>query len=216
MKTFIADIIPKIRRFSQELDNITLLTNQHWVVIDEINNSKTVYIFRSSGELLISQNGIVEKARWEYLGSNSLLIDKKDISYLFRHGFFDENVLALKVDGKEEYAFLINETKFTGEMNSIHSITGFLSAKYINNPVPKVKLSEKNKQLSYDITFIKGHSSLENGLYDEYSVVLSNGSTFKVFQKGLDESFFIKRGEGFVYFQSKDECIDYLVQLDAI
>jgi hypothetical protein len=28
-------------------------------------------------------------------GNNSLLIDRKDDSYLFKQGFFDENILAL-------------------------------------------------------------------------------------------------------------------------
>jgi hypothetical protein len=98
MKTFISDLIPKLQRFSQKLDNLTLLTNQHWVVIDDISNNKNIYIFRANNDLLISQNGKVEKAKWEYLGNNSLLIDRKDESYLFKHGFFDENILALKVD----------------------------------------------------------------------------------------------------------------------
>lgn len=44
MKTFIADIIPKIERFSEKLDNLTLLTNQHWVVFEDIKNSKNVYV----------------------------------------------------------------------------------------------------------------------------------------------------------------------------
>lgn len=131
MKTYLADIIPKIQRFSQKLDNITLLTNQHWEVIDEISKSKIVYIFRDGGKLLISQNGKVEKAHWEYLGNNSLLIDLKDESYLFRHGFFDENILALKVDGKDEYAFLVNESKYDGELNSMESIFKFLNNKYL-------------------------------------------------------------------------------------
>ena len=69
MKTYIADIIPKLQRFSQKLDNLTLLTNQHWVVLDELESSKTVFIFRSNNELLISRNGKVEKAKWEYLGT---------------------------------------------------------------------------------------------------------------------------------------------------
>jgi hypothetical protein len=77
MRTFISDIIPRIQKFSQKLDNLTLLTNQHWVVIDDIDNTKNVYIFRHNNELLISQNGKVEKAKWEYLGNNSLLIDRK-------------------------------------------------------------------------------------------------------------------------------------------
>ena len=131
MKTFISDLIPKLQRFSQKLDNLTLLTNQHWVVIDEINNNKNVYIFRTNNDLLISQNGKVEKAKWEYLGNNSLLIDKKEESFLFKHGFFDENILALKVDSKNEYAFLINENKYDGELNSIERIIDFLTKKYI-------------------------------------------------------------------------------------
>jgi hypothetical protein len=138
MKPFISDLIPKIQRFSQKLDNLTLLTNQHWVAIDDIDNKKVVYIFRSNNELLISQNGIVERAKWEYLGNNSLLIEKKSESYLFRHGFFDENILALKVDGKEEYVFLINENNFEGELNSLNKITAFLTQKYI---APQIKKS---------------------------------------------------------------------------
>ncbi len=131
MKTFISDLIPKLQRFSQKLENLTLLTNQHWVVIDDISNNKNVYIFRANNDLLISQNGKVEKAKWEYLGNNSLLIDRKDDSYLFKHGFFDENVLVLKVDSKDEYAFLINENKYDGELNSIEHVIDFLTKKYI-------------------------------------------------------------------------------------
>lgn len=131
MKTFIADIIPRIQKYSKKLDNLTLLTNQHWVVVDEIANSKTVYIFRPNNELLISKNGKVDKAKWEYLGNNTLLIDLKDESYLFRHGFFDENILALKIDGKEEYAFLVNETKFDKELNSSDRVLEFLKKKYL-------------------------------------------------------------------------------------
>jgi hypothetical protein len=40
MKTFISDIFPKIQRHSDKLDNLTLLTNQHWVSIDDILNTK--------------------------------------------------------------------------------------------------------------------------------------------------------------------------------
>lgn len=130
MKTFISELIPKLNRFSQKLDNLALLTNQHWVAIDDISNSKILYIFRTNNDLLISRNGTVEKAKWEYLGNNSLLIDQKNESYLFKHGFFDENILALKIDGKNEYAILINENKYDGEINSIEKVIDFLTIKY--------------------------------------------------------------------------------------
>ena len=120
MKTFLLDIIPKIQRFSKKLDNLTVLTNKHWVVIDEELKRKVVFIFREKdSQLLIAENGKIEKGTWEYLGNNSLLIDRSDGSYLFKHGFIDDNVLALKVDGKEEYALLVNEHKFDRKINSL-------------------------------------------------------------------------------------------------
>lgn len=105
MKTYIADIIPKIQRFSQKLDDLTKLTNQHWVSLGDINQSKRVYIFRTNNQLIISDNGIVEKGSWEYLGNQSILLETKEESYLLKHGFFDQNVIALKLDSTNNYAF---------------------------------------------------------------------------------------------------------------
>jgi hypothetical protein len=132
MKTFLLDIFPKLQRFSEKLDNLTLLTNQHWVYIDDILSNKIVYIFRTNNQLLISTNGKVEKAKWEYLGNKSILIDKISDSYLFKHGFFDENILALKVDSSEEYAVFVNENKYEGDLNSIIKVYDFLTQKYLN------------------------------------------------------------------------------------
>jgi hypothetical protein len=142
MKTFIADIFPKIEQYSQKLDNLTLLTNQNWVLIDEIKNSKTVYIFRDNNELLVSTNGQVEKARWEYLGNKYLLIDKSDKSYLFKHSFFDENIVALKSDGCDEYAVFVNENNYDGELNSIYKIENILNNKYILSRIEPILVGQ--------------------------------------------------------------------------
>lgn len=141
MKTFISDIFPKVQRYSEKLDNLTLLTNQHWVSIDNITSSKTVYIFRSNGELIVSTNGAVEKAKWEYLGHKSLLIDQHGNSYLFKHGFFDKNILALKVDSRDEYAVFVNENKYEGDINSMVKVVDFLKEKYLD-PAIAAKVEE--------------------------------------------------------------------------
>ncbi len=133
MKTLIADIFPKLQRFSQRLDNLTLLTNKHWVSLGDIQSSKIVYIFRSNNELLISTNGRVEKASWDYIGNNSLLIETASKGYLFKHGFFDENILALKIDGSKEYAVFVNESKYGGELNSIDKVSNFLKYNYFKS-----------------------------------------------------------------------------------
>jgi len=132
MKTYFTDFIPKIQRFSEKLDNLTLLTNQHWVLLDKIDDEKKVYLFRDNNELLISTNGKVIKGRWEYLGNKSLLIDHVDSSYLFKHGFFDQNVLALKIDSKQEYAVFVNENNYEGELNTLEKAFDFLKRKYLS------------------------------------------------------------------------------------
>jgi hypothetical protein len=138
MKTFLSDLFPKLHRYSEKLDNLTMLTNQHWISIDNIISTKTVYIFRTNNELLVSKNGKVEKGKWEFLGNKSLLIDKNDECYLFKHGFFDENILALKVDSSEEYAVFVNENNYDGELNSIDRVFDFLNKKYLD---PTIKSS---------------------------------------------------------------------------
>lgn len=137
MKTYFADIIPKIQRYSQKLDNLTLLTDQHWVLIDELEQVRTIYIFRPSGDLLVSKNGAVEKAKWEYLGNKSLLIDTQDGCFLFKHSFFDSNIIALKIDSKDEYALFVNENRYNGEINSFDKLIDFLQQQYLYSPQQK-------------------------------------------------------------------------------
>lgn len=230
MKTYISDIIPRIQKFSQKLDNLASLTNQHWVVIDDIDKSKNVYIFIQNNELLISQNGKVEKAKWEYLGHNSLLIDRKDESFLFKHGFFDENILALKIDSKEEYAFLVNETKFDKELNSSISVVEFLNRKYIE---PAIKRSiqgqtglmidntnEKDTSTiylapNYILKKIADNNSLFGGLTEQYLVEFEDGKKGEIFHKQKNNLAYFKENNGFLstsqhHYENRDFCINGL------
>lgn len=209
MRTYISEIIPKIKRYSQDLDNLTLLTNQHWVVLDELSKTKTVYIFRKNEELLIATNGIVEKAKWEYLGQNTILIDLKDQSFLFKHGFFDENILALKVDSKEEYAILINESKYEGELNSIEAVTNLLNKKYVVNPIAKNNKLESSINKLLPIKFVKNGFSLKLGQYKEYSVSTFNGSSYNYKKTSNDRYFINLQGES-VLFPDKESCVNYI------
>lgn len=157
MRTYLLDIIPKIKRFSQKLDDLTILTNQHWVVIDEEIDRKVVFIFREKGnQLLISDNGKIEKGTWEYLGNNSILIDRKDGSFLFKHGFIDDYILALKIDGKDEYALLVNEIKFEERINSIPSVLDFLEKRYLNHSNKTIIIPKIKKELVLTKTQVTG------------------------------------------------------------
>jgi len=99
MKTFISDIIPKIQKYSKKLDDLTFITNQQWVLINDLKDLKTTYIFRNGGILLIAENGLVSKAKWEYLNSDSLLIENGSQTFLMQQSFKSEDVLVMNLDG---------------------------------------------------------------------------------------------------------------------
>jgi hypothetical protein len=133
MKTYIADIIPKIQKYSKRLDDLTKLTNQEWVLIGDNNQNKHLYIFKSNNELIISINGIVEKGKWEFIINQSIIIETNNGNYLYKHSFFDGNILALKLDSTESFSFFVNQTKYEKELNSIDDILNFLNIKYLKH-----------------------------------------------------------------------------------
>ena len=163
MKTYILDIIPRIRKFSKKLDDLTALADKHWVVLDDVTNLKTVYIFRKNGVLLISLNGEIQKGKWEYLDENSIMIDMQEKSYLFRQGFIDPNVLALMLDGKNEFCLMINEVKFEESLDSLASVEHFLESEYLNQENDGVDYTEESEtQIDDNATIPKWYQSNES------------------------------------------------------
>lgn len=205
MKTYLSDIIPKIQKYSERLDNHTLLTNQHWVLIDNIETKKTVYIFRTNGELLISLNGKISKGHWESLGNNSFLIEIGEDCYLYKQGFFDKNILALKIDGINEYSLLVNETKFDGELNTVENISTFLKTKYLNGEIKESKSKNKSlidDNLEYVISDKKNGWAMDTGKYIEYFISFKNNKGSVVYSSKINKFCFSK--------YDKVECFDDL------
>ena len=162
MLLYLNDLFERLTRFSANLDNIALLTNQHWVSIDEITQQKVVYIFRTNNELLISRNGAVQKARWEYLGNQSLLIDTAEGSKMFKHGFFDDSILALKLDSTDDFSIFVNENKQTGELNSVQQVVKFLETKYLTqNTKQKIEKATEQKVNTPQVVRVKTQEELE-------------------------------------------------------
>lgn len=189
MRTFFADIIPKIQRFSQKLDDLTKLTNQHWVSITDIAQNKRVFIFRQNNQLLISENGIVEKGSWEYLGNQSLLIDTKSESYLLKHGFFDEHVIALKLDSTDNYAFFVNETRYDKELNNINDVLKFLSDKYLKQKTANEPIGSKPRQNLTSRKLPKPNMYVEQMLYSNASTLINTTLNWKQFCNSHSEFY---------------------------
>lgn len=113
MKTFLLDIADRFRRFDEQLDVKALLCNKSWQVFND-SGVKEIYIFQEDGSLIISFNGKVSRATWQYIPANrSLIINSDNESYMLRPFFQDENLFTLQLDGTQEYSFLINEAQRT-------------------------------------------------------------------------------------------------------
>ena len=109
MKTFLFDTFNKYKRLSESLDVETTLCNRTWVVFNN-SGEKEIYSFQAKGKLLISLNGKVTHATWEYIPANkSLIISGNNQSYMVHAAYVDNILFALNIDGTNEYAFLIEE-----------------------------------------------------------------------------------------------------------
>ena len=138
MKTYVLDIIPKIRKFSKKLDDLTNLKYKHWVLFDENKKEKVVYIFKSYNELLVLNNGKGSIERWEYIDDTSIQVTISDKIYLYRIGFLDEEILTLKLDSfNHEYSIFLDEEIWCG-IQIFSEIMGILN-KYLDEIVDEIE-----------------------------------------------------------------------------
>lgn len=87
MKTYLLDILNKYNRFSENLDVKTILCNKAWLIFNDVGN-KELYLFQENGNLIVSVNGIVHNANWQYISANkSIIISFKEQSYMFHPSF---------------------------------------------------------------------------------------------------------------------------------
>lgn len=111
MKTYLFDTFNRYKQFSEKLDVKTILCNKSWWIFND-NGEKEIYIFQKDGTLIISLQGKVRYSTWTYIPANhSIIITSDEDSYMVVPAFGDDLIMALQVDGTNEYAFLVNEQK---------------------------------------------------------------------------------------------------------
>jgi hypothetical protein len=194
METNLSVLIPRVRKLSQKFDNTSLILSHHWVLVDEINSKKKLYIFRKNKELLISEDGQVDVASWRYLGKNTLLVENNTVKNLYKHGFFDQNLIAIKIRDDENYSFFVNEEKFDHGLNSENKIAKYLYDKYLNNTIKKKVTRRKRK--SYSNKKNSGYYNYNFNYNYDYNVLdkINNKSAirkFKIFLINFSLVFFV-------------------------
>ena len=138
MKAFINNLIPKLSKFSEELDTISILTKHQCVILDEFDDLKVGYIFREkNNQLLISKNGVVQKSSWEYLGGGTILIESPENTLLLKQAFVNEVLLILQIDGTDNTLMLVNASIYhkEGGIKTIEDAFNYLDN--TTNPIEK-------------------------------------------------------------------------------
>lgn len=130
MINFFSEIISKIQETSLRLDEFKKFTNNHWVLLGNNNELKQMFIFRTNNELLISENGLIRKGKWELISHQSLLIEAQNMTHLLRHGYLDNNMMALKLDNTQTYTIFISENLFNEGIDTIEKLAEFLLKKH--------------------------------------------------------------------------------------
>lgn len=152
MKAFIFDLVNKLQRTSNTLDAKAILCNKTWRVFSD-TGEKEVYIFMEDGKLVISMNGSVDMGTWMYVPANQSLVITGKQNYLV-HPVICNNILALIVDGTNQCAFLLDDTKRELEsVKSLQNISSYISSNM--NILPQIKASSKTFQTASNLSFIQ-------------------------------------------------------------
>lgn len=140
MKTYVLDILNRIRRKSEELDAKTILTNKAWKIFNDDGDEETIY-FLENGKLRVSINGITTSGTWE------LFVEDKSVHIMYegqKNGIllkpkFDANgILAMQLDGTNNYSFLID--KKNDNLNNIKTLSD------LNNFYKQIEQAEEEKE----------------------------------------------------------------------
>lgn len=127
MKTYLMSIPDSIKGISDKLNIKALLCDKSWVIYND-EDTKIVFIFEKSGSIIISQNGVVEKAKWEYVKANkSILIENNGHTLLLHPTFVDDVLFILQQDGTSLHIVMIDEKEVERLMlKTIEAINKYL------------------------------------------------------------------------------------------
>lgn len=148
MKTYLFNLINKVKSTSEALDAKAVLCNKTWKVFNDLGE-KEVYIFMEDGTLVISVNGVATIGSWKYIPANQSLIIVGGAQNFLVHPVICNNVLALVQDGTEQCAFLLDSTKEELEyIKSLQNIEGYIQ-KYINNSTDNNKILNTQQESNH-------------------------------------------------------------------
>ena len=126
MLDYIKKLLPRLKKYSKDLDKIENFVDREWVLIDDGGNNQT-YEFMRDGRLvltLVSNNGTNQQTQigsWDLLGSGRLLITRPQGALTLNQGFLGDMLLILQESGTLNNPFCCyNSTKIKPENIGYH------------------------------------------------------------------------------------------------
>jgi hypothetical protein len=110
MKQAIQNLLPRLIKYSKQLDKVEAFVEKSWLYLD--NNGKNhEYMFMRDLRLIMSVNGSVVIGKWELLPNGKLLIDRVSDKIMLENQFIDDAVMILKKSASEEDPFVLVDEK---------------------------------------------------------------------------------------------------------
>lgn len=170
MKHYLAELFPRIVRYSKKLNNEAVLLDKPWVLLTEAPKERELWIFKKGGKLIVSVNGIAKKGKWDYLSeANSLYIKIGKHERLYNQAFIDDVALLIKVDTQYEIYAFANENK----VEKLYQALNHLEQKYLKKSEIKALPGRYRKEEEIDIAAEKYNTSKEGMVISFFLLVLS-------------------------------------------
>ncbi len=159
MLEYIKNLLPRLKRYSKDLDKIENFVDREWVLIDDGGNNQT-YEFMRDGRLvmtLVSNNGTNQHTQigsWDLLGSGRLLITRPQGALTLNQGFLGDKLLILQESGTSNNPFCCYDSTKIKKENIGNYLDDFLHDKEnpsIPYPKPILIPERKSKEVLHDI-----------------------------------------------------------------
>lgn len=146
-------VIDKIQSINLKVSKQHLI-KKNWVLLKESEEERQIYIFQKDQTLLIANSGDVIKGKWEEVGDNSLMIEFDNKSTLYQPSYESESIFILKVNGKEQYLYLVEEKLYEEGYRSVDMINNRIknNRECFHTSLTQTEQEEKNRR--DNITFI--------------------------------------------------------------
>jgi hypothetical protein len=101
MDRYLANLLPRLRRYSKDLNKVEVFVDKSWKIVDNDGNSLD-YLFMRDKRLLISFNGNTTTGSWELLPTGNILVNRFGNPETLENAFIDDDVMILQKCGPSE------------------------------------------------------------------------------------------------------------------